>query len=198
MKCYINCPYEEKEEAKRLGARWDPKEKSWYFDDAIYKSETFKKWLPISVSLPDLSANIDEPYKPRYGKYFLLEARGVKATIYCSEIDEAGFEFNWVFGIEKEWACSMCNEDDLYEYLGDDEEYSDEEYECAIEKCKLKHANDEDCYDIPKEVDNQGIDRYVEFQATIGDRRKYTYQYLGQFKDLDECRAYLAAYKITG
>lgn len=43
-RCYINCPYAEKDEAKSLGARWDPARKKWYFIDKD-KSEKFKKWL---------------------------------------------------------------------------------------------------------------------------------------------------------
>lgn len=41
---YINCPYSEKDEAKSLGARWDPARKKWYFIGKE-KSEKFKKWL---------------------------------------------------------------------------------------------------------------------------------------------------------
>lgn len=29
-KIYLNLPYDEKEDGKRLGARWDPKKKKWY------------------------------------------------------------------------------------------------------------------------------------------------------------------------
>jgi DNA polymerase III epsilon subunit-like protein len=41
---YLNCPFEEKEECKKNGARWDIKEKKWY----INKNSDFKpfeKWL---------------------------------------------------------------------------------------------------------------------------------------------------------
>ena len=30
-KYYINTPYEKKDIAKNLGARWDPKKKKWYY-----------------------------------------------------------------------------------------------------------------------------------------------------------------------
>ena len=42
LKRYINVPYIEKEEAKKLGARWDPKKKKWYFNCDKYEmlSET--------------------------------------------------------------------------------------------------------------------------------------------------------------
>lgn len=40
---YINVPYEEKDEAKALGARWDSEKKKWYIPEGI-KSEGFNKW----------------------------------------------------------------------------------------------------------------------------------------------------------
>lgn len=41
---YLNVPYKEKEEAKALGARWDPEKKKWYI---TYKKNyhLFKKWF---------------------------------------------------------------------------------------------------------------------------------------------------------
>ncbi|MEN2776820.1 DUF5710 domain-containing protein [Acetivibrio clariflavus] len=198
MKCYINCPYEEKDEAKKLGAKWDPEKRSWYFDYITHKSESFKKWLPPSVALlPDLSANINEPYKPDHQKYFLMEAKDVKPFIFVTGINEYGDIYNLIFSIKKEWACCECMSDDLLEYLGDNEECSDEEYECALEKCRLKHANDPECCDSPIGGGGGDIDNYIEIEATIHRRIKYSYQYLGQFKNLDECRAYLANYSIT-
>ena len=45
MRYYINANYDEREDVKKLGARWDGKCKKWYFDkkEDIPK---FKKWLP--------------------------------------------------------------------------------------------------------------------------------------------------------
>jgi len=42
---YLDCPYREKDEAKELGARWDPEEGSWYVvpgDDV----RPFSRWSP--------------------------------------------------------------------------------------------------------------------------------------------------------
>ena len=44
MKYYIECPFYEKDEAKSLGARWDPEERKWYYTDPS-KKYLFKKWL---------------------------------------------------------------------------------------------------------------------------------------------------------
>jgi hypothetical protein len=42
-KIYIQVPYEEKDFAKALGARWDANKKSWYIYDSI-DITLFKKW----------------------------------------------------------------------------------------------------------------------------------------------------------
>ncbi|EAB6033390.1 DNA primase [Salmonella enterica] len=40
----INVPYAEKDEAKMLGARWDPANKTWYVPDGV-SIDHFLKWL---------------------------------------------------------------------------------------------------------------------------------------------------------
>ena len=42
---YLNCPFEEKEEAKLLGARWSPDKKKWYVP-AGQDVTAFRRWLP--------------------------------------------------------------------------------------------------------------------------------------------------------
>lgn len=41
----LDVPYEEKDEAKRLGARWNPGERKWYVPEGR-SLEPFAKWLP--------------------------------------------------------------------------------------------------------------------------------------------------------
>jgi hypothetical protein len=43
---YLRVPFEQKEQAKRLGARWDPRQKTWYVPDGI-NSSLLKEWLPL-------------------------------------------------------------------------------------------------------------------------------------------------------
>ena len=43
-KHYINCPFKEKDEAKALGARWDPDKRKWYYT-GDKDPEKFKKWV---------------------------------------------------------------------------------------------------------------------------------------------------------
>lgn len=42
---YLEVPYAEKDEAKLLGARWDPQQKKWYVPREIELTE-FGRWLP--------------------------------------------------------------------------------------------------------------------------------------------------------
>ena len=40
---FLNVPYAEKDEAKRLGARWDPARKKWYVPNGV-DAEQFSRW----------------------------------------------------------------------------------------------------------------------------------------------------------
>lgn len=50
-KIYISVPFKEKEEVKKLGARWDPEVKRWYFLNSS-DAPKFKKW-----ALPEIQKN---------------------------------------------------------------------------------------------------------------------------------------------
>lgn len=44
---YLNVPYAEKDEAKRLlGARWDKERRQWYVDADRVSREQAARWLP--------------------------------------------------------------------------------------------------------------------------------------------------------
>lgn len=44
----LDVPFNEKEQAKSLGARWNPMEKKWYIpDDLESQADQFQKWLPV-------------------------------------------------------------------------------------------------------------------------------------------------------
>lgn len=59
MKTYIKIPFSEKDEAKRLGARWDGDAKSWYIPDGVNK-KPFQRWMP-GAEQPGLGFGFDEP-----------------------------------------------------------------------------------------------------------------------------------------
>ena len=41
---YLNCPYDDKEECKSLGGRWDGDMKKWYVPDGVVTAP-FAKWM---------------------------------------------------------------------------------------------------------------------------------------------------------
>lgn len=48
---YLSVPYHEKEQAKALGARWDPKRQAWYVPIGVDIRE-FEKWAQKAINLP--------------------------------------------------------------------------------------------------------------------------------------------------
>jgi hypothetical protein len=56
--------FAEKDEVKKLGAKWDSKEKSWYVP-AGTDTAPFEKWIPDQVAVIDVqSVAQDEVAKP--------------------------------------------------------------------------------------------------------------------------------------
>lgn len=45
MRLFLNVPYSEKDEAKALGAKWNPKEKKWYINVPQEEYVKFSKWI---------------------------------------------------------------------------------------------------------------------------------------------------------
>lgn len=45
MRVDLNVPYKEKDQARRLGARWDQARKVWYVENKE-KLEPFLRWMP--------------------------------------------------------------------------------------------------------------------------------------------------------
>ena len=50
MRTNLKVPFAEKDEAKRLGARWDPANKVWYVKDVADLS-AFARWSPTSANV---------------------------------------------------------------------------------------------------------------------------------------------------
>ena len=48
-KFYINCPYDEKDLANALGAKWDKDERKWYVPKGVDKDK-FKRWGPRKIT----------------------------------------------------------------------------------------------------------------------------------------------------
>lgn len=45
MRLFLNVPYEEKDEAKDLGAKWNPRVKKWYIDTKAGEYNNFLRWI---------------------------------------------------------------------------------------------------------------------------------------------------------
>ena len=48
MRTNLKCPYEEKDEAKRLGARWDATRKTWYIEN-VEDLTPFMRWIKTTT-----------------------------------------------------------------------------------------------------------------------------------------------------
>jgi hypothetical protein len=46
MRIHLQCPYEDRAEAKLLGARWDVAQRTWYVLDQLDLTP-FRKWIPL-------------------------------------------------------------------------------------------------------------------------------------------------------
>ena len=76
MRVNLNVPFSEKDEAKRLGARWDPAARTWYVKN-IENLTPFLQWIPgyfkkpYHISLNDWlneAETINEPIKKQIKK----------------------------------------------------------------------------------------------------------------------------------
>lgn len=56
MKTFLNVPYSEKEEAKRLGAKWDIARKKWFVEN-VNNLTPFLKWM---------DEHLTQPFEPIY------------------------------------------------------------------------------------------------------------------------------------
>lgn len=68
MKTYLNVPYSEKDEAKKLGARWDSGKKKWFAEN-VEHLDKFLRWMPERLRLPretrKSTRDVPKPIKQR-------------------------------------------------------------------------------------------------------------------------------------
>ncbi len=60
MRTNLNVTFPEKDEAKRLGAKWDTARKVWYVEN-VPNISLFKKWLPMESSNAGFVPEKDAP-----------------------------------------------------------------------------------------------------------------------------------------
>lgn len=63
MRVDLKVPFEEKDEAKALGASWDPARKVWYTQD-IEDLQPFLRWMPERLTLPHRGPPGAPPARP--------------------------------------------------------------------------------------------------------------------------------------
>ena len=63
-KVYLNCPYDNKDECKALGGRWDPDKRMWYVPTG-YALDPFRPWWPKDVSEQGKNnfGSVDHPFE---------------------------------------------------------------------------------------------------------------------------------------
>lgn len=79
---FLNVPYAEKDQARELGARWNPTRKRWYVPDGV-ATEPFARWMGKDGEAPSGRQNAREPAP---GRQDARAAKLVTGTRYV-EID---------------------------------------------------------------------------------------------------------------
>ena len=103
-KVYIDIPYSNKEDAKEIGARWDPIKKLWYYTEETKLGEIFK--LNNLAKIKPTKITIDIPFlcKDDIKKLGLYWDANIKKWYYFSNLPEINIAI-----LEKyEWEC-LCN-----------------------------------------------------------------------------------------
>lgn len=82
MRVNLNCPYSEKDQAKWLGARWDPAQRVWYVV-GIEDLTPFKRWLGEAPDRPPERPRRHDGPKVNYEAPIVTKARQI-ASCGCT------------------------------------------------------------------------------------------------------------------
>ena len=74
---FLNVPYAEKDEARALGARWNPGKKRWYVTNGV-ALDAFAKWMPKEGEAPAAGSS----GKPGSGRVDAYAAKLVTGSLY--------------------------------------------------------------------------------------------------------------------
>lgn len=92
---YLNVPFEDKDEVKKRGARWDPDVKRWYVGDYV-PAEDFKSWigqpkgtqfLKVSFADKDEVKSLGGRWDKDSSKWFV--PKGVPVSLFEKWVDES-------------------------------------------------------------------------------------------------------------
>lgn len=101
MSILLNVPYAEKDEAKSLGAKWDPNLKKWY---AVRDYPKFRKWISIKKDRNMFYVISD----------YIYVVEGMRKCHKCHNITPVicfGFEKFWTIYKDSELECEYYNEE---------------------------------------------------------------------------------------
>ncbi len=94
-KIFLDVPYSEKDEAKYLGAKWNPEIKKWYILESNDKNK-FTKWLPVKAEYKIYIKNHEKEYyyglpSTDYTKAvrLALEFKEIAPYIMITNVDDA-------------------------------------------------------------------------------------------------------------
>lgn len=95
---YLNVPFDDKDEVKKRGARWDPDVKRWYVGEYL-PAEDFKAWigqpkgtmfLKVPFADKDEVKSLGGRWDKESGKWFV--PKGVPASLFDKWVDESATE----------------------------------------------------------------------------------------------------------
>lgn len=105
----LDVPYSQKDEAKSLGARWDPQAKVWYVPDGT-EVGPLARWLPLPHDNFDLE---HEPeFRIRSPYYYVMESLSdcwkcsALTRVFSFKLPEEHEEFRYVEDYDEEFALS--------------------------------------------------------------------------------------------
>ncbi|MEG2005226.1 MAG: zincin-like metallopeptidase domain-containing protein, partial [Bilophila sp.] len=118
---YLDVPYKEKNEAKKLGAKWDRQERAWYVPQR-QDATAFEKWLlapvaqaaqPLPDVAPEREAEREVPPAAAQHKTLLKDSKRIYLAVPYEEKDEAKAIGAAWDGVAKSWYIgSNCTDAD--------------------------------------------------------------------------------------
>ena len=83
---FLNVPYAEKDQARELGARWNPTRKRWYVPPGV-ALEPFERWLAKDGEPPSASAGRAESRVDARAAKLVTGARYVEIDHVCNPFE---------------------------------------------------------------------------------------------------------------
>ncbi|MDN3525293.1 DUF5710 domain-containing protein [Halomonas sabkhae] len=101
----LDVPYSQKDEAKSLGARWDPQAKTWYIPDGAEVGQ-LARWLPIPN---DFELEHEPEFLVRSPYYYVMESLSdcwkcnALTRVFSFKLPEEHEEFQYIEDDEEEF-----------------------------------------------------------------------------------------------